>query len=323
MTLHNAKGLEYPIVFMIGCEEGVFPHSRALDEGGLEEERRLCYVGITRAERDLYLTSARTRTVFGARNFGAPSRFCQRDPGGADRPREPGAARVRRRSAPGRRRGRRERRADLPAAEQPPPVAYRLGDDVVHAAFGEGVVTGVEPGGIVVIRFSKRSLRAQAGRRSGADLQALMAADVRVERPGPDGRHDQTAGRRQPADPHRAAAGSRAADLPGELTSAVSALGLLVLMFLTKWYGVAGVPDPSPRARRSRPPRTRWHGLTIVRWVMLLTIVAASDRWCCTPPSAHTARKTDTSRVVIGAGIAHRGAADLPGADRAAARPTG
>ena len=75
MTLHNAKGLEYPIVFMIGCEEGVFPHSRALDEGGLEEERRLCYVGITRAERDLYLTSARTRTVFGARSFGAPSRF--------------------------------------------------------------------------------------------------------------------------------------------------------------------------------------------------------------------------------------------------------
>src|SRR6201993_798785 len=75
MTLHNAKGLEYPIVFIIGCEEGVFPHSRALDEGGLEEERRLCYVGITRAERDLYLTSARTRTVFGARNYGIPSRF--------------------------------------------------------------------------------------------------------------------------------------------------------------------------------------------------------------------------------------------------------
>src|SRR5207302_8888228 len=66
MTLHNAKGLEYPIVFIIGCEEGVFPHSRALDEGGLEEERRLCYVGITRAMRELYLTYARRRAVFGA-----------------------------------------------------------------------------------------------------------------------------------------------------------------------------------------------------------------------------------------------------------------
>ena len=67
---------------MIGCEEGVFPHSRALDEGGLEEERRLCYVGITRAERDLYITYARTRNVFGARNWGAPSRFVIEIPAG-------------------------------------------------------------------------------------------------------------------------------------------------------------------------------------------------------------------------------------------------
>jgi superfamily I DNA/RNA helicase len=159
MTLHNAKGLEYPIVFMIGCEEGVFPHSRALDEGGLEEERRLCYVGITRAERDLYLTSARTRTVFGARSFGAPSRFIGEIPEElTDRerqaPRGFGAIRARATSwgspaEPG-----------LPPAAQAPIPAYRLGDDVVHAAFGEGVVTGVEPGGIVVIRFaSDRSER--------------------------------------------------------------------------------------------------------------------------------------------------------------------
>jgi DNA helicase II / ATP-dependent DNA helicase PcrA len=155
MTLHNAKGLEYPIVFMIGCEEGVFPHSRALDEGGLEEERRLCYVGITRAERDLYLTSARTRTVFGARNFGAPSRFISEIPAElTDRevqsPRAFGGirARVTSWSSPG-------GGADLPSRDEPPPPAFRLGDDVVHAAFGEGVVTGLEPGGIVVIRFSQ------------------------------------------------------------------------------------------------------------------------------------------------------------------------
>jgi superfamily I DNA/RNA helicase len=154
MTLHNAKGLEYPIVFMIGCEEGVFPHSRALDEGGLEEERRLCYVGITRAERDLYVTYARTRSVFGARTFGAPSRFVGEIPEAltdreAQAPRRFASIRARATewSAP----------ADVEPyeREQPAPTAYRLGDDVVHAAFGDGVVTGLEPGGIVVIRFSK------------------------------------------------------------------------------------------------------------------------------------------------------------------------
>jgi DNA helicase-2/ATP-dependent DNA helicase PcrA len=152
MTLHNAKGLEYPIVFMIGCEEGVFPHSRALDEGGLEEERRLCYVGITRAERDLYLTSARTRTVFGARSYGAPSRFISEIPAAlTDReqqaPRAFGSIRARVTSW-------NSGIPDLPVADQAPPASFRLGDDVVHAAFGEGVVTGLEPGGIVVIRFS-------------------------------------------------------------------------------------------------------------------------------------------------------------------------
>ncbi|PZS09091.1 MAG: ATP-dependent DNA helicase PcrA [Solirubrobacterales bacterium] len=155
MTLHNAKGLEYPIVFMIGCEEGVFPHSRALDEGGLEEERRLCYVGITRAERDLYLTYARTRTVFGARSYGAPSRFLSEIPAQlTDReqqqPRGPGAFRAR---ATAWRTSDSIQRA--PAPERAASVSYRLGDDVVHAAFGEGVVTGVEAGGIVVIRFAK------------------------------------------------------------------------------------------------------------------------------------------------------------------------
>jgi DNA helicase-2/ATP-dependent DNA helicase PcrA len=149
MTLHNAKGLEYPIVFMIGCEEGVFPHSRALDEGGLEEERRLCYVGITRAERDLYVTFARARTVFGARTYGIPSRFINEIPAGLtdreDRSRGIGGAMRSRALSWG----------SAAAAERPAPMPYRLGDDVVHPSFGDGVVTGVEPGGIVVIRFSK------------------------------------------------------------------------------------------------------------------------------------------------------------------------
>jgi DNA helicase II / ATP-dependent DNA helicase PcrA len=155
MTLHNAKGLEYPIVFMIGCEEGVFPHSRALDEGGLEEERRLCYVGITRAERDLYLTYARTRNVFGARSFGAPSRFISEIPAElTDREQQAprGLAGVRARATTW------TRATDEGGSWDTQPTAapaFRLGEDVVHPKFGEGVVTGLEPGGIVVIRFSR------------------------------------------------------------------------------------------------------------------------------------------------------------------------
>src|SRR5437588_439593 len=149
MTLHNAKGLEFPIVFMIGCEEGVFPHSRALDEGGLEEERRLCYVGITRAERDLYICYARTRNVFGARQWGAPSRFiAEIPPELTDREEQrPTFAGVRGRATSWSSGGEW-------STPQAAPPAYRLGEDVVHPTFDEGVVTGLEPGGIVVIRFA-------------------------------------------------------------------------------------------------------------------------------------------------------------------------
>ena len=156
MTLHNAKGLEFPIVFMIGCEDGVFPHSRALDEGALEEERRLAYVGITRAMRDLYITYARRRNVFGAESFGLRSRFIDEIPReltdqpdrnavGAGRP--AGAGRVASWST-----------AAAAAAEAQGGGAgdavFHVGDDVIHAAFGDGVVTGVEPGGIVVVNFA-------------------------------------------------------------------------------------------------------------------------------------------------------------------------
>jgi len=76
MTLHNAKGLEYPVVFITGMEDGVFPHMRSLgDRKELEEERRLCYVGITRAEQRLYLTRAWSRNMFGQSQYNGPSRF--------------------------------------------------------------------------------------------------------------------------------------------------------------------------------------------------------------------------------------------------------
>ncbi len=81
MTLHSAKGLEFPVVFLVGLEEGLFPHNRALMETKeLEEERRLCYVGITRARHRLYITHANMRTVFGSRNVSIPSRFLMEMP---------------------------------------------------------------------------------------------------------------------------------------------------------------------------------------------------------------------------------------------------
>ncbi|MDE3129930.1 MAG: ATP-binding domain-containing protein [Acidobacteriota bacterium] len=184
MTLHNAKGLEYPIVFMIGLEDGIFPHSRAIEEGELEEERRLCYVGITRAQRDLYITWARQRTVFGARGYAIPSRFLSEIPDELtdreeQRPRAAAGFRERLTSWP----------RSMPGGTSPPGIgadagtirvgrarpepdapAFRLGEEVSDAKFGEGTVIGVEPGGIVVIRFSRdgseRKLLSQYARLS-------------------------------------------------------------------------------------------------------------------------------------------------------------
>ena len=165
MTLHNAKGLEYPIVFVIGAEEGIFPHSRSLDEGNLEEERRLAYVAVTRAMRTLTLTHARRRAVFGNATFGLPSRFLDEIPLHlVDRQAaQTGWAAARQATASINARPRAT--SWQTAGTDAPVAAFRMGDDVVHAAFGEGVVTGVEPGGIVVIRFagdgSERKLMAE------------------------------------------------------------------------------------------------------------------------------------------------------------------
>ena len=152
MTLHNAKGLEYDTVFIVGCEEGAFPHMRALEEGGEEEERRLCYVGITRARQRLYMTWARERRLFGRAEHNLPSRFVDELPYELTE-RHSTAAR-----SLGTSWGTSVADEVTPAQSQEvdpgPALELQTGDDVVHASFGDGVVTAVEPGGVVVVRFS-------------------------------------------------------------------------------------------------------------------------------------------------------------------------
>jgi DNA helicase II / ATP-dependent DNA helicase PcrA len=151
MTIHNAKGLEFPVVFLLGMEDGVFPHMRSIEAGDVEEERRLAYVGITRAKQRLYLTYARQRSLYGGSEWNLPSRFLDEIP----------ADLAERQASEQRSFGRPSaaaRWSDAPNAptrrEPTPGASFRIGEDVVHARFGDGVVTGVEPGGVVMVRFA-------------------------------------------------------------------------------------------------------------------------------------------------------------------------
>ena len=139
MTLHNAKGLEFRAVYLIGMEEGIFPHSRSIEEQGIEEERRLCYVGMTRAKELLTLTHASTRALWGARNYNMPSRFLDELPVDAERERL--------RPTSWSNYGAHEY---APREEVP---SLSTGDSVRHGTLGEGVVTQIEPGGVVTVRF--------------------------------------------------------------------------------------------------------------------------------------------------------------------------
>jgi DNA helicase-2/ATP-dependent DNA helicase PcrA len=156
MTLHNAKGLEYPVVFIIGMEDGVFPHMRSIEAGDIEEERRLCYVGMTRAMRNLYLTHARTRALYGGREWNVPSRFIEEIPAELTDQEDSQAPSITSWSETGVGAG-----APAPKNEG---ATFNVGEDVIHAAFGEGVVIGAEPGGVVIVRFrgdgSERKLMA-------------------------------------------------------------------------------------------------------------------------------------------------------------------
>ena len=131
MTLHSAKGLEFPLVFLAGMEENLFPHRMSLEEPGrLEEERRLCYVGITRAMDKLYLTYAESRRLHGSETFNTPSRFIREIP--AQLLRE-----VRLHSSVA-------RPVSTLTQTRVPDTGLRLGQQVYHQVFGEGVVLNFE-----------------------------------------------------------------------------------------------------------------------------------------------------------------------------------
>lgn len=155
MTLHSAKGLEFPLVFLCGLEEGLFPHQMSADDPArIEEERRLCYVGITRAEQQLVMSYAEQRQLHGQTRFSSPSRFVRELPEELVEEVRPKVS-VRQTSFSSSAAGNTAR-----YAAPPPPVrkaanpyaeaetGYRIGQRVRHAKFGDGVITGAEGAGV-------------------------------------------------------------------------------------------------------------------------------------------------------------------------------
>ena len=186
MTLHSAKGLEYPVVFLVGMEEGVFPHARSLTEPNeLEEERRLAYVGITRAQQRLYLTHAWARTIHGTHTYNPVSRFLTEIPEELVENRSSSRRNSRVRSS-----GFGYQRSAASFADSghkasslqsvtsqvtagPRPVTLKLGDDVNHPKFGLGVVTdikGVDDDSEITVNFVT------------AGTRVLLAAYARLEK---------------------------------------------------------------------------------------------------------------------------------------------
>jgi DNA helicase-2/ATP-dependent DNA helicase PcrA len=173
MTLHSAKGLEFPVVFLVGFEEGLFPHQRSLDSiDGLEEERRLCYVGLTRAKRRLYLSYARSRQLFGMRQYCSPSRFLSEIPAEFILPV----------FSPGQQDGP-TRKSNLAAKKEKRVISFStnevsssgqsinttpdwiLGDRLEHPQFGVGVVVstrGTRSDGTVIVAFPTVGLKTLA-----------------------------------------------------------------------------------------------------------------------------------------------------------------
>jgi len=143
MTLHSAKGLEFPIVFLVGLEQGLFPHLRSLDDGNVEEERRLCYVGMTRAREHLFLSHAEVRRTHGTEHLGVPSQFLRELPPELIVETRPRISVRRPAFAP---------RGGYAAPARPAPVddsaaGFALGQRVRHQKFGEGTVLAFDGDG--------------------------------------------------------------------------------------------------------------------------------------------------------------------------------
>ena len=142
MTLHSAKGLEFKVVFITGMEDGIFPHQNSFCEaGGLEEERRLCYVGITRAKEKLYLSYAKKRMLYGKENLTVPSRFLNEIPSDLIVPTS-SSVKV-------------EEKIDKTKMFYEEDQGYKPGDVVMHSIYGRGVVISVDDS-FVSIAFNKR-----------------------------------------------------------------------------------------------------------------------------------------------------------------------
>ena len=163
MTLHTAKGLEFPRVYMVGMEDNIFPHARALEEANLEEERRLCYVGMTRAREQLTMTYARTRSLYGRQDYNPPSTFLSEIPaefvnhervasrGGTSLPSSQGRWSDRPAPVPQSRAIVREPAKDLPLIS--------TGDTIRHLRWGDGIVIGVPSAEEILVRFPEAGER--------------------------------------------------------------------------------------------------------------------------------------------------------------------
>ena len=141
MTMHSAKGLEFPIVFLVGMEEGLFPHQNSFnEEDGIEEERRLCYVAITRAKERLYISNAKSRMMYGQTNRNMPSRFIEEIDSGLVEKDFPEVT---------------EKVIHKEEMYSDDDISYNIGDVVMHTIYGRGVVVGVDKT-LVTIAFSKQ-----------------------------------------------------------------------------------------------------------------------------------------------------------------------